>query len=380
MPKDLPEKVSLRGLSAADLVVLLAYHGEKSRRPCFYRDQVWLLWYEELGTPEAVLERWTRLSKKARAWIAPGHFSVGLASVARGIGVAKRERGPDWVLRPDAHPNKLFMPVERERQILQLLKDGISQTEISRRTGSGRSTVCSIARGKSGTNRRQWGTWFQKRLWLSWWEAFGAPTYRNPAAIAERWAGLPDQVQQVIEAGTKPTGYRRVRKPTRRHVSEAVEYARRKRDGTSPAGSGGSAKSRRRKWLGLLESGWTIPEIRDWWQGLCGVERREIGGPRAYQKLRGSKGTMYRRIQTEIHIGRWEREIEGKPPRYGLGLYLLREVRRGGAKTSAEAANRWDRLHEVTRDRYCPAYPGKLPPSGKARRRCIHSAISELLT
>jgi len=380
--KDLPEGISLRGLSAADLVVLLAYHGEKSRRPCFYRDQLWLLWYEELGSSEAVLERWMGLSKKTRAWIAPGRFQPPtLGRVSAGVARASRERGPDWVLRPDREPGELYIPAEKESEILELLGGGrLSIRKIAQRVAVSRATVYRIAKRGKGAYRRA-GCWFRNRLWLNWHETVEAPTFCRPGAIVKRWAALPEAARECLRAGMEPDkrGNRfQADQVAPWTVTLAVRRARRKRDGRV-CSSGGSIKQRRRKWLELRESGRTWADIRKWWNTLSEGERRAIGGIRGGRKLPEThrrKGAANRRIRREVFIGRWQREIEGKPGRYGVGLYLLREIRLGGAHTSTDAAQKWDRLAEKSRRMYCPSYPAKLPPRGAGGRRFVANAIS----
>lgn len=164
MPKTIPDGVSLRGLSAADLVVLLAYHGPASRRVRFYRDHLFLLWWEKTHSPGAVLKRWMGLNEKTRAWIMPFSASLQETSIYPAVHVALQERGKDWVLRPDAD-------------------DGCNAPK----------------RPRQRTSREKEGAWYRNRLWLNWYETIEAPTYRRPQAFAAEWAKVPTEAKRILK-------------------------------------------------------------------------------------------------------------------------------------------------------------------------------------
>lgn len=364
MPKDLLEGISLRGLSVADLVILLAHHGPERRRRLFFRDQLFLNWWYDVHGKvsarghrppgshrsvkagkyqayELVAQRWAAIPEATRAWIAPGHSGLASCACVHGALVrARKERGPDWVLRPDT------------------------------------------AAHSAAWAKKKAGCWFRNRLWLNWYETVEAPTWRNLKAIAEGWGTASTKARHLLcgdgpkYASCGAVAFEAV--PSNKVVCRAVEHARRLRDGAKTTGQrpAEDLRRRRRKWLEMVESGLKRSEVPAWWNGLEPSERAAIGGKNYCDMLpvrRGRKARTTSYVHEEVNLARWEREIEGKPARYGQGLWFLRNDREG--KSAEDIAKAWGRMAFPRRKHYCPQHPEPVQGSAKARRQYVHDAI-----
>jgi len=365
--KTIPPNVSLRGLSAADLVIVLAYHGPMPRQRYFYRNQLLLERWNDCRDYEVIRRWWSGLAERTREWIAPGSPAVlsdGLIACA--LVRARKQSALDWVLCPDADDLAGWrLPEETERGVFQLLQAGeLSKERIADRLGIGATTVYRLARfykqqvGQHGTRfrkpvvpprPRRLSCWYRNRLWLNWYETMGSPLWRNPSAIARQYAGLPHAAKELLEGDGKKhatrLGANSFNEPTPKAVTQAVRSARRKRDGSANGPDPKERRSRRWRWLELRNDGHTCSTIR----------RSEKGVRQDWH------GTNY--VQHEVYRARWEREIRGKPPLYGLGLWALKH-RRGGLTYSAIVA-RWNDLTFSWRKHLCPGRPGELPHGGK---------------
>ena len=374
------EKLSFKGLSPADLVVLFAYHGGKEQRPCFYRDQIWLNWAKEGATEADILERWMNVPERTRIWVAPGHARQRLTKVSYRVEVARKERADDWVLRPDREETALAIPLEKERAVFRLFREnGQSAQQIGDQVGVSRQVVSRLK--KRGCERsRSFGCWLRNRLWLNWHDHLREQGVKQRVlkVIAEKWARLPADVRGVLDSPAHRFASRGdIReRPRNCTFNGCIRKARRLRDGKRTEALGpGSLRRRRRLWLELAETGVKPREIPDDWNRLSDEERLDSGGPRGCQKLpvkRGKKGSSTKYVRTELWRALWEREIEGNPPLYGQGLWFLKQPAHWNAQQRGDA---WDLLSYRHRTFLCPDHPERLPSENRARRNRVQGAM-----
>ncbi|HUT13523.1 MAG TPA: hypothetical protein VMY42_23750 [Thermoguttaceae bacterium] len=363
--KTMPADLNIRGLTAADLVILLAFHDGDFRQRRFHRNQLFLQWWEESGSYEAVRSRWFALALRTRRWIAPGSpEKLSDKFIRESLAVARKTRLENWVLREDARPDATrgMVSLEAEERALGLLREGnLSKAEIQRRVGMSKSALRRIATwfareagGGGSTLRlrpRRSGLWCRNRLWLNWWETVESPTYGSPDAILRRFYALPQAARALLLAGPGVAPRTTEAKLGRSTVCCAVKAARRKRDGDSKGLSDSRVKRiRRAEWLRLNDArsttGMTAAKIAR----SCAELPQRTGKRRA--------STIY--VINELHKARWERELDGKPALHGLGVWALLRMRESRL-TRRQVVAKWNRLSYGRRLEICPTRPEDLP-------------------